>query len=527
MKDDRRKISRDIILVVVFVVFACFFFYMLTSLGMSGIKFDKPIDYSKGWQMQADKENYTVEFSRAVTKNMEGRTINFYAYDAYITATLDGRQIYHYGEPVAFCKSPASFQQFINIPVGSSGQRLSIKIETVYPNKYTTEYEMLLGSISGIAVYRLKGEMCDIVANAVLLILGLALIVLFFSQLSRHIVDKGALYLGLISILFVAGSSCDMFLFQLILPNGVAQYFLYYFVLYILPLLMMSYLETISDKLKCSHVFCSHLLLILVLYTLQLTGVAEMTETLVVYFILSGIELIIVGIMLAKKGIDKNNRLHYAFLVLIGSIILNAIHFLFNSVKGVSMLIAKLGLCFYLAVAIHNYILGLVRRLAEARNADILRHQAYTDHLTELGNRLAFAEKMKEIDVSQLALVSFDINNLKYYNDFMGHACGDNLILKASKLMAEVFDDVYRVGGDEFVAVLTNKTDLELGHLRQKLCALAVKESSEELEIEIACGFAAAKEHDQSYEDVLKRADAAMYRHKLALKRKSAVKSVR
>ena len=521
------RFSRDQLLIILSTAFLCFFFYMLCTMNMSRIQFDTPINFSTGWEKKADEANCTLLLSRTVTPDMEGKSVNFYAYDAYITALLDGEQIYHYGEPVKFCKSPSSFQHFISIPIGSSGQELEILIETVYPNKFTENYDIMLGSISGVSVDLLKTELGDIIVNIIIFVLGVALVILFFSQLSRKIVDKGALFLGLMSILFVIGSNCDLFFFQLLLPNGVAQYFLYYFSIYMLPLLVIRYLESLSEGLKGRPIFFTHTAIITVLTILQFLGAAEMTETLVIYCIISGVELLCVGVMLARVGIDGSNSMRHAFLVLIASVVITLCLNIFNPVKGTTLLIIKLGLCFYLGVAIHNYINRLVIRLAEARNAEILRHQAYTDHLTELGNRFALAEKMKEADVQSLAIVSFDINNLKYYNDLRGHACGDNLILKAAKIMSEVYSDVYRVGGDEFVAVLSNKTEEELADMRNRLCELAKEASEENLLIEIACGYSRARAHDQDYEDILKRADAAMYRHKLELKRNSIIQSVR
>ncbi len=64
-----------------------------------------------------------------------------------------------------------------------------------------------------------------------------------------------------------------------------------------------------------------------------------------------------------------------------------------------------------------------------------------------------------------------DINGLKCINDSLGHAAGDELICAAADCMKECFQNygnVYRIGGDEFVIIMTEKTE-ELQKDNQRL----------------------------------------------------------
>ncbi|MBD5082017.1 MAG: diguanylate cyclase, partial [Ruminococcaceae bacterium] len=87
---------------------------------------------------------------------------------------------------------------------------------------------------------------------------------------------------------------------------------------------------------------------------------------------------------------------------------------------------------------------------------------AFTDALTGVGNTAAFNKKMSHLEVVKLnyksiAIIQFDINNLKTINDNLGHEQGDKLIKDGSAIIYKVFGKigkVYRTGGDEFVGVI-------------------------------------------------------------------------
>ena len=89
--------------------------------------------------------------------------------------------------------------------------------------------------------------------------------------------------------------------------------------------------------------------------------------------------------------------------------------------------------------------------------------QAYTDVLTGVKSKLAYSDKVQQLDkalengvLDKLAIVVFDLNDLKRINDTLGHDVGDEMIISACRLICKVFDHspVYRIGGDEFAAIL-------------------------------------------------------------------------
>ena len=119
-------------------------------------------------------------------------------------------------------------------------------------------------------------------------------------------------------------------------------------------------------------------------------------------------------------------------------------------------------------------------------------------------------------------------NNLKYFNDFFGHIYGDKLISDSGKILQDLYGNVYRTGGDEFVALLDGLSDSELLMLRSRL--RRITEDYNELDenhpiiIEIACGYSVYKDGDVSYESILYRSDEQMYKNKTKIKEVSKVK---
>jgi len=181
---------------------------------------------------------------------------------------------------------------------------------------------------------------------------------------------------------------------------------------------------------------------------------------------------------------------------------------------------ASLGL-FVLSAAImmHNY--HDAKRLG--RRLTAVEKKARIDPLTGVGNRFGFSRFTDELDdrilngeISEFALVVCDINDLKKANDTRGHMAGDSCIRKASDMLRNVFDhsSVYRIGGDEFVAVLLGEDYADRRARLEKL-QRDISACSDDPGETMAVGMSAFVEgEDQCVLDVFSRADYLMYTHK-------------
>ena len=103
------------------------------------------------------------------------------------------------------------------------------------------------------------------------------------------------------------------------------------------------------------------------------------------------------------------------------------------------------------------YMLSKVMK--EKYEKEKFRYTSNTDELTRCYNRHAYEEDINKLDLTkEWVYVSMDINGLKNANDSFGHAAGDELIRAAADCMKNSFSEhgkVYRVGGDEFVVIIT------------------------------------------------------------------------
>ena len=189
----------------------------------------------------------------------------------------------------------------------------------------------------------------------------------------------------------------------------------------------------------------------------------------------------------------------------------------------------------------NKHILGCIKNIEkEFRTQEeqelILRSAerlARLDELTGTRNKNAYTEHVREIDemiqsgeeVAPFAVVMCDINDLKLINDSRGHSFGDEAIQRVGRLLSNIFENssVYRVGGDEFIAILSDD-DYEK---REDLLNLLRIESRTNGRWRsgpvVASGMSAySPELDSCFNDVFERADAEMYENKKDLKNEAA-----
>lgn len=168
------------------------------------------------------------------------------------------------------------------------------------------------------------------------------------------------------------------------------------------------------------------------------------------------------------------------------------------------------------------------RRALEAQ----LRRQALHDPLTGLPNRTLFRDRLDRSLAraarggETVALLFLDLDDFKAVNDSLGHGAGDELLVAVGERLLELLrsaDTVARLGGDEFTVLLDNgATEDEASRTAERILRglkppFTIRDH--ELTINASIGVAVSAEKDQRPEDLLRRADLALYRAKRAGKR--------
>lgn len=174
-----------------------------------------------------------------------------------------------------------------------------------------------------------------------------------------------------------------------------------------------------------------------------------------------------------------------------------------------------------------NYI-AIFSDLTERRNTESqIEFLAYHDPLTRLPNRLLLEDRFKQILASamrentKLAVLFLDIDKFKQVNDTLGHAAGDQLLqMVAQRLQQSVreVDTVSRIGGDEFVVLLTDLPTIDtVTHIAGKILAQLSKPfaiEKTEITSSLSIGIALYPDDGQDLDTLLRMADASMYHAK-------------
>ena len=145
---------------------------------------------------------------------------------------------------------------------------------------------------------------------------------------------------------------------------------------------------------------------------------------------------------------------------------------------------------------------------------------AYMDTMTGLGNRTAFLEENKSnaIFPGMISYIMMDANNLKTINDTLGHNKGDELIITIAKCMRKAVGhngQCYRIGGDEFVIILKNKTAAETEEIINKVrCEIEFADKQSDITISVDIGYVWTDTEQKNLEDLMQHADDEMYKDK-------------
>jgi diguanylate cyclase (GGDEF)-like protein/PAS domain S-box-containing protein len=154
-----------------------------------------------------------------------------------------------------------------------------------------------------------------------------------------------------------------------------------------------------------------------------------------------------------------------------------------------------------------------------------MNYMAFHDVLTGLPNRILFQDRLVIAIANSkrynkvMAVMFLDLDGFKFINDTFGHDAGDKLLQEVAKTLKEIVcheDTVARIGGDEFTFIFPKVDEVEAIEVIADRILDELKKPLTELELKVTAsiGIAFYPEHGTKIGELLKNADAAMYKAK-------------
>lgn len=158
----------------------------------------------------------------------------------------------------------------------------------------------------------------------------------------------------------------------------------------------------------------------------------------------------------------------------------------------------------------------------------IAEDQAKTDVITGLLNRRAYSE-MSYIEYQRLlrhqralSVIIFDVDHFKHVNDSYGHDAGDYILKSVGNIVRDVireYDYAFRMGGDEFLLLLPETNEKQASILAERIRLRIenkklVNEHNNKFSVTASFGISQNRKIDTSIENIVKRADKALYKAK-------------
>lgn len=541
----RLLIDLNLAICVILLIFIVFLFlYELDGGNLNS----KDEQFSDGWTYE---DGTPVDFSNlryepeagSITKTISpeqvsGADLCFESRSLFFTVYVNDTAVYdfhpdliriygnYYGECI----------HTVDLPALEENSVIRIDYSTLHEAKTSTFYFMKIQEGASFVRGMITANFANYIQCFVILVLGVVLIVVgfLFTADPNSVIET--ISLGTTAIVLALWTSSGSRIPQLISANSAMVRVMDYMCLIFLPVPVIILIASVSKQLesklpKILIGLCGLNLVLNIVWVLAFGR--DYSEILFITHIILGIGVLFtihltIGAYKKSGKFGKNMKVIVAgFSVLITAGILDIIRYYLLKAADAS-LFTRFGLLYFIILfTIYelNLFLNIIRKSAQT---EVMEKLAYNDGLTGLLNRLAFTQeenRIKEKESGKCVLVQLDINFLKQVNDNYGHAEGDRFIIAAAELINDTFGrygKCYRIGGDEFFAILDGKHSEEDYDKATELFEEKIKEVNDRNEFHIplciAYGKAVYVPGTCDFDEIEKEADKLMYENKKILK---------
>ncbi len=453
----------------------------------------------------------------------------FSVYQKNIAVYVDDDLIYESEfEPKGInCQTPGSGRFNIQLPEKFEGKTVHIQYERVVKKD--------VGPIGSIDIINGRGNSQLFIVNGSIILfiitsvfmLGVLLVIISTSFKSSGIDVLSLVFLALFDISSIIWIWCNSKMLQFLTSNLILIHGLEYISFYLMPVTLWAFLWL---NWKSYSKFSFPMLTIeagffALALTLKVLKICDFFALLKIFHLLAFINIVVLILMATQVFKSKSFFLklyYFGFLFLCIGGIIDIIRFYTDYHIHSSNVFFVIGILFLGICIILSFTYSAKDKLKERIERDLYKMLAYTDALTKINNRLMFE---KDLDNTQenietydnIIIIILDVNNFKIINDNYGHLQGDEMLKIIANELVNVFGDVgkcYRIGGDEFSLIITNRNIEEMTTLLQ---ILDEKLESKEFDFPVSVSYGVTQ-YDKlvhnGLQDVFKSSDDNMYANK-------------
>lgn len=487
----------------------------------SEVKLPKGFEYTEDKIVLTHKLDYKENFQGVPYLMMSSK---YYDYTLY----LDDKEIFKYENPKnGFTNTNGSQIRILRLGEATKGKTLKLEIVPLLGNsiKYLVT-PCYIGSKTDLVWSSVKSELPEVLVNIVIIFFGVVLLILYLVMRGNATASK-MFYLGMLSITCGIYMLCQFDMLHIMAPNSYMLYFIEFTAIAVIPLIVAIFLYIQSygmAKKLCKLMVVLLFSNLIIQNILNFLFKVEFRETL---WITHGL-IIMLGIVIVVSIVTLRRKKEIRYMLvsfmppIIGGIIDLFIMYAYINERVTRFF--PMGLYLFVAMQVWYTCKQYIEINKKQLRSEIYEHLAFTDGLTGLYNRLAFENDVNEkIEGENSACISIDIDNLKIANDTHGHSTGDILIRGMAEILKESVGEngkIYRIGGDEFVVLIHNMDSSKVNELVESITVNKVKYNvKNDVDVEFAIGVAYGENGDTSFENIVTRADLAMYADKRKKKR--------
>ena len=404
----------------------------------------------------------------------DSRSLCFRSHNIFFDILADGVNIYSFHPKIGglYGKCYGDCIHTVLVPAGTT--EIRIDVVSLKDDRWDGFHEIALQDSAGYIHELAKAHLPAFCICAATFLIGIILFTAGTVALRTNKDMVESMCLGVITILFTVWCHSQIRILHIISPDPLLIRVMDYAAMELIPVPVWVYTASLTKSQKNPLVHTGialtllNFILSIVLTCLNITDYSNFlifTHS-IIFTSMIAIAYIFIGAVKKKHVVLKNTRyIITAFLAVAVCAFLDIMRYYIFHSPSVTLM-SRIGLFLFIMILSVYEFRKLVNLRVSSRQAELMKKLAMEDPLTGIGSRAAFSafeNSLREKKEGKCIFIHFDVNNLKKVNDNYGHAEGDRFITAAADIINSCFGSsgrCFRVGGDEFFAVLDGKNQM-------------------------------------------------------------------